>query len=167
MDRHIPQILYNKILKNIPIVCIDVAIIHGSKALLIKRKDEPGLNQWWVPGGRLYKGEDLQKCAKRKALEETGLECTVGDCIHVSNTIFETGPNNIPVHSVNLCYRLEPKYKKIKLDDHSSDYKWVQYVSQEKLHTYVEICLLKSGIKNLTPEEEIEAQKIDFTISPY
>lgn len=129
--------LYNQILANIPIVCIDVAVTYNSKILLIKRRDEPAANEWWLPGGRLHKGESLTGCALRKAQEETGLVCRIGPMVHYQSTVFDN------VHSVNFCYALTASDDGVQLDDTCLDYEWVAGM-RYGLHDYVVNCLSKA-----------------------
>lgn len=136
----IPHDQYRYILAHLPIVCVDVAILFNGKVLLIKRNDEPAAGEWWLPGGRLFKGEKLQECAKRKALEETGLRCRVGDMIHWASTDFGS------VHSVNFCFQLYAQNDDVKLDEHSSDYRWYNIDDGFIFHAYVRECLSKIKI---------------------
>jgi len=149
--KNISQQLYNQILEVMPIPCVDVCIVNQqNQILLIRRKDEPEKNMWWVPGGRVFKGEMMKDTAKRKALEETGINCEVSHIIHTAETVFSTGPNNIPVHSVNVCYLAYPTNKDIivTLDNHSSTYMWIKELdSSWQLHPYVQSCLLGAGIR--------------------
>jgi colanic acid biosynthesis protein WcaH len=117
--KHIPQPEYDRILSLIPIVCVDVAIIYAGKILFIKRRDEPAAGEWWLPGGRLYRGEALIDCAYRKAKEEVGLDCKSARLVHYEATNFGS------IHSVNFCYLLEAKGDDVKLDDTCLDYQWV------------------------------------------
>jgi colanic acid biosynthesis protein WcaH len=96
----IPNERYYRILECIPIACVDVAIIARGSVLLVKRNDLPAKDEWWLPGGRVYKGELMKQTAKRKALEEVGIECHIGPIIHTAETIFPDGPNGIPVHTL-------------------------------------------------------------------
>jgi 8-oxo-dGTP pyrophosphatase MutT (NUDIX family) len=74
-------VLYNRILRTVPITCIDVAIVANGAVLLVKRKDAPARGKWWVPGGRVYKGEMMKDAAIRKCREEVGIECRAGPII--------------------------------------------------------------------------------------
>ena len=49
---------YIKIMQTIPVVCVD-ALIQNKKQefLLVKRDNEPLKGKFWMPGGRLHKGE--------------------------------------------------------------------------------------------------------------
>ncbi len=69
MNAKIPEEEYKKILENMPICCVNLVIAHNNKVLLIRRKNEPEKNKWWIPGGRIYKNEKLKDAAIRKAKE--------------------------------------------------------------------------------------------------
>lgn len=144
----IPQKLYNQILKSVPITCVDVAIRFENRVLLVKREDHPAKGEWWVPGGRVHKGEMMADAAIRKAQEEVGLKCYAGPIIHTAETIFPEGPYHIPVHSINSCFFMYPVNSsvEINLDQHHRHYKWVTKLPRG-LHPYVEQCLLGAGLK--------------------
>lgn len=125
MSNFIHQDLYDKFLINMPIICTDLLIFYKDNYLLIRRKDEPARGQLWFPGSRIRKGELGEQAAIRIAKEEVGLNCTVRKSLGFYETIFDTGPNNIPVHSVNLCYLLHASDNKVRLDSTSSEYIWV------------------------------------------
>jgi colanic acid biosynthesis protein WcaH len=71
---YIHDVLYRQILSCIPIACVDIAIVNDGEILLVKRNDKPAQGQWWLPGGRVRKGEVMRDTAKRKALGEVGLD---------------------------------------------------------------------------------------------
>ena len=138
----IDQDLYNQIISNVPIACVDVAIKHKGRILLVKRKDAPAKGEWWLPGGRVLKGELMREAALRKAREEVGLDCTTHGIIHTDETLFPDGPYDIPIHSINSCFLLYPQNHKIRLDSHSSNYKWCEEdILDTQLHFYVFQCL--------------------------
>lgn len=142
----IPDNLYHPIISLLPIACVDVAIIAKGSVLLVKRNDSPAKGEWWLPGGRVYKGEMMKQTAKRKALEEVGIECHVGPIIHTAETIFPAGPNGIPIHSINSCFMLYPIGEfTVKLDSHHIEYLWTGRML--KIHPYVRQCLLNAGIE--------------------
>lgn len=140
--------LYRQILESMPIACVDVAIVADGKVLLVRRQDDPAKGQWWVPGGRVRKGETLKDAARRKAQEEVGLSCHVGPIIHADETIFPDGPYDVPIHSINTCFFLYPESNTtaIQLDDHHQDAKWVDTIDKD-LHPYVRLCLTGAGLK--------------------
>ncbi|HVU13939.1 MAG TPA: NUDIX domain-containing protein [Phototrophicaceae bacterium] len=147
MAAFIPWELYRQILETMPIPCVDIAIVANGAVLLVRREDAPAKGQWWLPGGRVLKGEMMKDAAMRKARQEVGIECHVGPIIHTAETIFPDGPDGIPVHSINSCFFMYPTRPdfQIKLDTHQSDYQWIDGIP-DGLHEYVERCLLGAGL---------------------
>lgn len=146
LNNIIPDNLYKKIIDKIPIVCVDVIINKNDSFLMVWRNTEPAKQQWWLPGGRVYKFETLEQAAIRKAKEETGIDCIIKNQVLTDNTIFDTGPYKIPVHSVNVCYSLVPKNKKTKItiDKYSDSFKWCEKVDIN-WHSYIIKCLIMEG----------------------
>jgi colanic acid biosynthesis protein WcaH len=139
---------YKKILENMPICSVDVVICHCNKILLVNRNNEPAKNEWWFPGGRVYKNERLEEAAFRKTYEEVGIKVQIIKMIGIYETMFNKGPFDelkSGVHTVNIYFLVKPTLEnfKIKIDDTSSDYKWIDKI-EENLHPYV-----KKVLKNL------------------
>ncbi|KAL6080615.1 Enolase-phosphatase E1 [Balamuthia mandrillaris] len=63
-------------------VCIVHSVEGEEKVLVGLRKGSHGAGQWAFPGGALEYGEELEACARREVLEETGL--------HIKNIRFST-----------------------------------------------------------------------------
>lgn len=145
---YIPDALYQEIISCIPIACVDIAVIRDGKVLLVKRKDKPAQGQWWLPGGRVRKRETMRDTAKRKALEEVGLDCFVGPLVHTAETIFPDGPFGESVHSINSCFlmHLRRGLFSVKVDENQSGFRWVDAVEPD-MHKYVKDCLLACGLE--------------------
>ena len=75
-----------------PKVAVGVAVFRDDRLLLVRRTMEPGRGRWALPGGYLDVGEDPRVAAAREAVEEAGVEVTVGDVIDVfANPVNEGG----------------------------------------------------------------------------
>ena len=61
----IPEEEYQKIMKTMPVFCGDFLIFAEKKYLLIKRKQEPCKDVYWVIGGRLRFKETMAELAER------------------------------------------------------------------------------------------------------
>jgi len=142
-----PIDIYRLILEHMPIAYVDIAIVAHSAILLVQREDAPARGMWWIPGGRVFKGEVLRDAAIRKGREEVGIECRLGPIIHTAETIFEDGPLGIAVHSINACFLMYPTTRdfEIELDSHHTNYKWVHGIDPD-LHPYVRDCLKQAGL---------------------
>lgn len=128
----IEQGTYNKILENMPIPCVDVIVKHNSRILFLKRNNEPEKDKWWLPGGRILKGEKSSTSAKRKVKEETGLNVRVIKMVGITETVFDKGPGGIPSHTINLTYLAELiNYDKIELNKDHSQYSWLEKAPED------------------------------------
>jgi len=127
---------YAKMVHDCVICCLDCLVIRQNsmngklECLLVERGSEPVKGVWWLPGGRIYKGETFFDAAIRKVKEETGL---IGKPIQVLgfyNTFFdtshwdtatETGTQSVqPVVLVEL-----KKGSEVVLDTTSERFKWI------------------------------------------
>ncbi|MBW2991832.1 NUDIX domain-containing protein [Candidatus Woesearchaeota archaeon] len=70
-----------------PKVGIGIYIVKDGKVLFGKRKNAHGEGSWCPPGGHLEFNEEIEDCAKREVLEETG--------INIKNIRFITATNDI------------------------------------------------------------------------
>lgn len=145
---YVPWPLYKQIIKAVPLVCVDVAIVNDGCVLLVRRRDAPAKGHLWLPGGRVHKGESLRHAAARKARDEVGLDCHVGPIIHTDETIFDDGPEGIAVHSVNTCFFLFSRQRsvQVRLDNHHGEFVWVDRIGAD-LHPYVNTCLRAAGLE--------------------
>ena len=84
-----------------PCVCVGAVAIDDGRLLLVRRKNEPGLGSWSVPGGRVEPGETVQEAVVRELGEETGVEGVVMGLIGVAERI---GDDH---HFVILDYAVE------------------------------------------------------------
>jgi ADP-ribose pyrophosphatase YjhB (NUDIX family) len=48
-------------------------VVHGDQLLLVNHREAGRYDFWLPPGGRLEGSESIMDCARREALEETGL----------------------------------------------------------------------------------------------
>ena len=144
----VPNNLYLEFLRTMPVACVDVAVVDGGQVLLVRRAVAPAKGQWWLPGGRIFKGETMRDAARRKALEEVGLDCWVGPVVHQAETVFEDGPGGVAVHSVNSCFLLFPSYpgQRVVLDRIHEAHRWVAE-TEGGLHAYVRACLEGAGFR--------------------
>jgi len=135
----IEEKIYRKILESMPIPTVDAITVHDGKFLLLKRNNPPVKGEWWLPGGRIRKGEELEEAVKREVLEETGLECKIIRQIGVINQIFPE------CHTISIYYLVESESLDVKLNEEHSDYKWVEKLP-ENSHPYLRTMIKNAGL---------------------
>ena len=133
----IPRKKYSKILEILPILCVDIIIKNSDdQYLLIKRANEPLKNQWWVIGGRVFKGETLKEAAQRKVKEEVGLVSSKFNLAGFYEDVCEPHPFGLvsAMHSVSVVFfTCIENTDSIKLDDQSLAWKFSKDLPQRFL----------------------------------
>lgn len=116
---------YAEVVLKMPILCVD-GIIRNEKGhyLLIKRKNEPLKGQWWVPGGRVYKGEKLEDGFRRKIREELGIEVRITgiEGYFEDEYAIRTFGREDQLHTVSIVFSATPLTLNVKLDGQSSEW---------------------------------------------
>src|SRR3569833_858150 len=88
-----------------PIVGVGAVIVHGDRALVVRRATEPLKGQWSIPGGMLELGEKLRDGLAREVKEETSLDVEVGDVLDVFDSIFPDAEGRTQYHNDQNDYR--------------------------------------------------------------
>ena len=117
---YIPSVLYDQIIKCIPIVSVEALIVMDGALLFLRRNNQPAKGQWWFPGGRIRKGESLEEALRREVKEETGLEVSSYKLINVYSRVF---PER---HTIAIAYLCKCKKGKVKLNNEHSEYRLFQ-----------------------------------------
>lgn len=125
MKNYIPEKKYRKIIKLIPIFCIDFLIRNNDKILLIKRKEEPLKGNFWLPGGRLRMMEKMNDASKRIQLQEIGRYFPNLKIIGFSNYHFKKRGSSRALHTPTILYEINvSEHFNPIIDKFHSDYKW-------------------------------------------
>ena len=109
-NKYIPQGLFNKIQKSVPIVCVDIVFLRrsndGAEILLFKRAIFPEQGKWCVPGGRMLKGETIQRVINRQAERELGVKVKILSPFTSNNPagVFSDPVTDVRKHFVSLAY---------------------------------------------------------------
>ena len=137
----IPDEDYRKILKVMPILCVDCLIVHENKCLLLRRTNEPEKGHYWFPGGRVFKGEVIRNTALRKAFDEVNLDCRYDKIISIEETIFKKeGEMECDIHTVNICCGLFARnINGLTVDKYHDSYIWVDLDQVKKLDLHLSV----------------------------
>jgi len=153
-----------EVIERTPLVSIDLVIREPSNQILMGlRVNNPAKGNWFVPGGRVYKGEDLNEAFKRITLAEIGYELPLshatllGVFTHKYDTNFQD-IDGVTTHYVVLAYEIIVKEDfKIKenprdsVSSQHSEYRWFASTDIDKSIHYNSLvyfrCLSKINIK--------------------
>ena len=128
----IPEKDYQKIIKSMPIFCIDFLISFQNKYLLIKRKEEPLKNLYWVIGGRLMYKETITNAAKRIQTREIGTYFSNFKEIGFSNYFFPVKRNSRATHTPTLLFHISVnKIFNPILDEQHTNFIWSENIPEE------------------------------------
>ena len=131
---------FAEVIRNAPLVSIDLIVRDESgRVLLGKRMNSPAKGFWFVPGGRINKGEKLKTATGRVIKEELGLEADhqkvvflgVYDHVYAENVF---GDPSYGTHYVVLAHQLTLGAVPVSLpmDEHEA-YKW--WSTDELMHS--------------------------------
>jgi len=122
--------IFKTIVRNTPLVSIDLCIVCDGKILLGKRKNDPLKGFFFTPGGRILKNEAQINCLKRVAKSELGLnfgDIKQAELMGVWDHFYENSVfgNEISTHYVNLPYCIYYDQRpEIMLDDQHEAFEW-------------------------------------------
>lgn len=122
----IPRGDYEKILRVLPILCVDI-IIKDAKGryLLVKRANEPKKGEWWVIGGRVLKNETLLEAVFRKAGQEASIEISAPVPVGYYELLNAPDPfgQDSDYHTVSVVFEASLKKDSgVKLDAQSTEF---------------------------------------------
>jgi colanic acid biosynthesis protein WcaH len=124
----------------------DVADEWG--VVLAKRENEPARGEWFVPGGRVGKGERLTDAVQRVAREELGTEVTVERELGVYEHLYDTADVDDAggKHYVPTGYVVRAPAASFELDDqHSAVRVFSSAELPDDLHPYTAAYLADAG----------------------
>lgn len=130
-----------KVIDSTPLVSIDL-IVRDTKGCILmgKRSNQPALGSWFVPGGRIKKGEDLDSALARIGEAELCVNITrkEGRLIGVFDHLYETNFANVEgIHTqyVVIAYEfyLDLDISKLPKDQHS-EWEWFSETQAGKTH---------------------------------
>ena len=123
---------YQKIMKSMPIFCVDFAFRYKNKFLLIKRTQEPVKGVFWVIGGRLRFKETIQELAERVHTREVGRYYPNFKLVGFSNYMFPDVEEARATHTPTLLYLVEvDEMFEPTLDETSSEFTWSEELPDE------------------------------------
>ena len=124
---------YQQVLERVPVLCVDGIILNDrGQFLLVKRKNAPMLGEWWVPGGRVLKGETLETAFRRKMREELGVDVKILMSLGYFEVQHDDDPRGGPdgVHQVSIVFAAAPLGLDVTLDAQSSEWGFFDHLPE-------------------------------------
>ncbi|RXK47503.1 NUDIX domain-containing protein [Halorientalis pallida] len=145
----VPAEAWKTVISNVPLVSVDLVVETDDGVVLGKRENEPAKGEWFVPGGRVRKHEELCEAVDRVAESELGCSVAIERQLGVYEHFYDTsefddtgGKHYVPVGyhvSLDSGAEFEP-------DDQHSSLQTFQPPFEIDLHPYVEAYLDDAGI---------------------
>jgi len=116
-------------------VAAKAVIINNEGKILILREastyqDGTNVGKYHVPGGRLESGEAFMDALHREVSEETGLQVTVGDAIHVDE--WRPMINGAQQQIVGVFILCDYKGGEVRLSTEHDEYMWLNPDERDK-----------------------------------
>lgn len=140
---------WRTVVKNVPIVSVDLVVKHGAGVILGRRTNDPGRGEWFVPGGRIRKGERLTEAVHRVARTELGVEVHIERRLGVDEHFWETSefPDIDGKHHVSVAYVATVDDDRFRSDEQHDDLRVFQPPFDEiDLHPIVDRYLREAGV---------------------
>ncbi len=100
-------VLNNRKYPNRPLIGVGAVVIKEGKFLLVKRKYEPNVGNWSLPGGLIELGEKVCEALIREVIEECGIEVKPTKIIEVIDFIEKDKKEKLKYHYVIIDYEAE------------------------------------------------------------
>lgn len=134
----VPEEDWRTIVRYSPIVSVDLLVRVDDGLVLGKRQNEPAAGFWFIPGGRVKKGETREEAVHRIAREELGTNVDIVESLGAFEHFYDTSD----VKDINEKHYLANGYVvDAKSGDFDGDGQHVElrifHDSPEPLHQYI------------------------------
>lgn len=141
---------FKQVVQNAPLFAIDLVVLNDKNQILVgQRLNAPAKGAWFVPGGRVYKNESLEKAFNRISESELGLKiereqaCFLGLYDHFYEDSFFSSDTS--AHYINATHVLSLSSDKLTLpQEQHSHYQWLEIdalATSTDVHIYSKIFL--------------------------
>jgi len=136
------------IVANVPIVSVDLVVETPEGVVLGRRTNEPACGEWFVPGGRVHKGESLRAAVRRVARAELGVEVEIRERLGVYEHQYETADVDEVggKHYVPIGFHVETAAATVEPDGQHDDVGIFAPDELPALHEYVDAYLRDAGL---------------------
>lgn len=142
---HIDKQTWGSIVKSMPIPSVDLLVKCPDGILLGKRTNEPAKGEWFVPGGRIQKGEPLREAVHRIAEEELGLEVIIEQPLGTYDHFYDCSdvPESGGKHYIAHAYTVSATNCRVSGDGQHAEFQVFEAVP-DPLHPHVKAYIEQS-----------------------
>ena len=109
-----------------PAVGVGVVVLDQDRLLLVKRRYEPDVGLWTLPGGLVELGEEVEEAAVREVEEETGVKVELQGLLDVLNKVVRDEEGRVKFHFVIIDFLGKPLTKEVRASPEVLDAAWVE-----------------------------------------
>ena len=135
----VPSDIWTTVVSNVPIPSVDLVVRTNQGVILARRQNEPAKGEWFVPGGRIQKGESLEEAVHRVAREELGVDVVIEEELGAYDHRYETADVEDVggKHYVAHGYVVRPESDILNLDKQHSEAKYFNLDTLPSVHSNV------------------------------
>lgn len=121
---------YSQILDNVVIVCVDIILCNAQGEILLGKRQQEPMRDWWIIGGRMRAGESLEEAVQRNIKRELGFEADLSTLwqVGVYSMIWATRaqpPQNRGCHVMSITHGLMVEPQEFKFNEEYKDVRWI------------------------------------------
>lgn len=148
MSDWIPNEEWETIVNNVPIVSVDLVVECPEGIVLGQRSNEPAKGEWFVPGGRVRKGESLDDAVHRVSMEELGVCIEICERLGAFEHFYETSEVGCEKHYVAHGFHVWTEESVFKPDTQHGQLTTFEELPQD-LHEYVVDYLKEANLSSV------------------
>lgn len=146
----LPVEQFKMLLDHAPLFAIDLVVVNSEQQLLVGlRKNAPAQNYWFVPGGRVFKGETQREAFGRISAQEIGKSVDIENAVllGIYDHLYDDSVfgDHLSTHYINATYLIKLDYQQLNLPiEQHAYYRWVDLDSVEidqTIHFYSKVFL--------------------------
>ena len=135
----VPSDIWTTVVSNVPIPSVDLVVRTNQGVILARRQNEPAKGEWFVPGGRIQKGEKRVEAVQRVAQKELGVSVRIEQELGAYDHLYAESdvPNSGGKHYVANGYVVHPESETFRLDSQHDQVRVFEEENLPQLHEYV------------------------------
>lgn len=90
MTEWIAESDWRQVISTVPVPSVDLLVTVDDGVVLGRRTNEPAQGKWFVPGGRIHKGERIENAVQRIAQEELNVSVEISERLGAYDHFYAT-----------------------------------------------------------------------------